>query len=98
MAYCSKPSGMLTNVLASRSLQNSHKRPEEISLPGLTVLDVGCETGAIKRGIAEATGPNHNSNLIEKACRSTAGIPGLTFEISGLYDLHYECQFDIVTS
>ncbi|MED4531544.1 methyltransferase domain-containing protein [Metabacillus fastidiosus] len=98
-------SGKLTNVLDSRSLTNSHKRLAEILTEGMTVLDVGCGTGAITRGIAEAVGPkgrvvgiDSNSNLIEKACQAHDKIPGLSFETGDIYKLNYEGQFDIVTS
>jgi ubiquinone/menaquinone biosynthesis C-methylase UbiE len=98
-------SGKLTNVLDSRTLQKSRKRLAEILTTGMTVLDVGCGTGAITRGIAEKVGPSgrvvgidNNLNLIEKARKSYAGIPGLTFEIGDIYNLDYEGQFDIVTS
>lgn len=87
-------SGKLTSVLDSRTLQKSHKRLGEIVTAGMTVLDVGCGTGAITRGIVEKVGPSgrvvgidNNSNLIEKARQSYGGIPGLTFEIGDIYHL-----------
>lgn len=97
-------SGKLTNVLDSRSLENSHKRLAGILTEGMTVLDVGCGTGAITRGIAEAAGPNglvigmdSNPSLIEKARKAHGEIPGLSFEIGDIYNLPYHHQFDIVT-
>ncbi|WP_028401649.1 class I SAM-dependent methyltransferase [Ectobacillus panaciterrae] len=98
-------SGKLTNVLDSRSLTYSHKRLARILTKGMTILDVGCGTGAITRGIAEAVGPNgrvvgidNNPNLIEKARQAHGETPGLTFETGDIYNLPYEGQFDIVTS
>lgn len=98
-------SGKLTNVLDSRSLTNSYKRLAEILTEGMTVLDVGCGTGAITRGIAEAVGPpgrvvgiDSNPNLIARARQAYDEIPGLTFETGDIYNLNYEGQFDIVTS
>jgi SAM-dependent methyltransferase len=100
-----KLSGKLTNVLDSRSLENSHKRLAEILTKGMTILDVGCGTGAITRGIAEAVGPNgrvvgidSNPSLIEKARQTHGETPGLTFEIGDIYNLTYDKEFDIVTS
>ncbi|OAH59277.1 ubiquinone biosynthesis methyltransferase UbiE [Domibacillus aminovorans] len=98
-------SGKLTNVLDSRSLTNSHKRLAEILTKGMTILDVGCGTGAITRGIAEAVGPNgrvvgidSNPSLIEKARQAHGNTSGLTFETGDIYNLTYDKEFDIVTS
>ncbi|MEF3303554.1 methyltransferase domain-containing protein [Paenibacillus sp. GYB003] len=98
-------SGKLTNVLDARTLAGSHRRLAEIVRPGMTVLDVGCGTGSITRGIAEATGPSgsvlgvdSNAKLIEKARRAHGGTPGLAFEEGDAYELAYEERFDIVTS
>jgi ubiquinone/menaquinone biosynthesis C-methylase UbiE len=98
-------SGKLTNVLDSRSLTNSNKRLAEILTEGMEVLDIGCGTGAITRGIAEAVGPSgrvvgidSNLNLIERARQAHNGAPWLTFEIGDTYNLNYKGQFDIVTS
>jgi len=96
--------GKLTNVLNSRSLTYSHKRLASILKKGMTVLDIGCGTGAITRGIAEAVGPSgrvigidSNPNLIKKARQDHNEIPGLTFETGDIYNLIYKEEFDIVT-
>lgn len=100
-----KLSGKLTTVLDSRSLESTHKRLAEILTEGMMVLDVGCGTGSITRGIAEAVGPNghvigvdNSRNLIEKARKNHGHIPGLYFEIADSYNLSFNQQFDIVTS
>lgn len=98
-------SGKLTNVLDSRSLSTSHKRLAEMLSKGMSVLDVGCGTGAITRGIAEAVGPNgrvvgidSSQSLIEKSRQTHGSVPGLTFETGDIYKLPYQGEFDIVTS
>ncbi|WP_339167405.1 methyltransferase domain-containing protein [Brevibacillus sp. FSL L8-0520] len=98
-------SGKLTNVLDSRSLATSHRRLAQILTEGMTVLDVGCGTGAITRGIAEAVGPSgrvvgidSNPALIEKARKAHGDTPGLTFETGDIYTLACEQEFDIVAS
>lgn len=98
-------SGKLTTVLDSRSLAYSQRRLAALLAKGMTVLDVGCGTGAITRGIAEAVGPNgrvvgidNNPRLIERARQAHRGIPGLSFEQGDIYTLSYENAFDVVTS
>jgi ubiquinone/menaquinone biosynthesis C-methylase UbiE len=98
-------SGKLTNVLDSRSLESSHKRLAGILTEGMTVLDVGCGTGAITKGIAEAVGPkglvigiDNNPSLIEKARKNHGETPELSFEVCDSYKIPYEQQFDIVTA
>ncbi|MNO47340.1 Demethylmenaquinone methyltransferase [compost metagenome] len=98
---------VLTNsgIIDARSLEQSHKRLAEIIQPGMTVLDVGCGTGAITHGIVDRVGPegmvigiDNNPDLIEKARQNYNRIPNLRFEVQDIYSLPYENQFDIVTS
>ncbi|PWA09776.1 ubiquinone biosynthesis methyltransferase UbiE [Pueribacillus theae] len=94
-----------TSIIDARTLETSNKRLAEILKPGMTVLDVGCGTGAITCGIAEKVGSrgrvigvDNNPQLIEKARQNYKDVPRLTFEIQDIYDLPFQNQFDIVTS
>lgn len=92
-------------VLDARSLAASHRRLAELLRPGFAVLDVGCGTGAITRGIALAVAPDGralgldvNGEMIESARRAHARVPGLAFEVGDAYALPFTAAFDIVTA
>ena len=92
-------------ILNTRSLQGAHKRLAQILAPGMAVLDIGCGTGAITRGMAEAVAPtgrviglDTNIDLVEEARRLHADVPGLTFEVESIYELPFRDEFDIVTA
>lgn len=92
-------------IVGARSLAASHRRLHDVLKPGMTVLDVGCGTGAITRGIAEAVGPGGrvvgvdvSPRLIEQAEAAYRGVDGLSFRTGDVYDLGLGEQFDIVTA
>jgi ubiquinone/menaquinone biosynthesis C-methylase UbiE len=92
-------------VLNTRSLRASYRRLAEILQPGWTVLDVGCGTGAITKGIAEATAPDGrvvgidvNPHLIAEARQTHGAVPGLSFEVCDVYRVPYRESFDTVTA
>ena len=92
------------SVLLSRTLATSHRRLGEILQPGMSVLDVGCGTGAITVGIAErvraegrVVGVDADESLIAEARRSHRRA-GLSFEVRDAYDLGFTSEFDVVTS
>ena len=94
-----------SGIIDARTLTASHKRLAEILKPGMSVLDVGCGTGAITSGIAEIAGPmgrvvgiDNNPELIEKARQTYEGVQGLSFEIGDICNLPFNNEFDIVTS
>jgi len=74
----------------------------------MSVLDVGCGTGAITRGAAEAIAPGGyalgvdiNADLIAEAGREHADVPGLGFrvaDIAALPTLTEAGTFDIATA
>ncbi|MCD1258972.1 methyltransferase domain-containing protein [Paenibacillus athensensis] len=98
--------GKLTDVLDARSLERSFPRLADLLRPGMTVLDAGCGTGAITRGIAEAVGPegrvlgiDSSPQLIERARQLHGDVPGLSFAVEDVYELSaYREQFDLVTA
>lgn len=98
------PSGTRA-VLDARSLATSHRRLAALLRPGQPVLDVGCGTGAITRGIAEAVAPggraiglDANVELIQSAHATHRGVPGLVFAVADAYTLPFAAAFDVVTA
>ena len=98
-------------ILDARSLATANRRlaeilrPGEILRSGMSILDVGCGTGAITRDIAEAVGPSGrvvgldvNPGLVARARQSHGGVPGLSFEVADLFALPYRDEFDVVTA
>ncbi|WP_217595428.1 methyltransferase domain-containing protein [Cohnella sp. GbtcB17] len=97
--------GKLKNVLNARILADSFPRLAQRITPGLRVLDVGCGTGAITKGIAEAVGPkgsvvgvDSNAALIAEARARHEGTPGLSFDVADVYNLDRNGAFDLVAA
>jgi ubiquinone/menaquinone biosynthesis C-methylase UbiE len=92
-------------ILDRRSLAKDHRRLAALLRAGHAVLDVGCGTGAITRGIAEIVGAgghvlgvDTNRELIEAARRAHGGVRGLAFDVQDAYALSYRDRFDVVTA
>ncbi len=98
------PEGV-SSFLNTRSLATAQRRLSELLRPGMAVLDVGCGSGAITRGIAEAVAPGGrvvgldiNPGLIAEARQPHADVPGLSFELADLDRYNQPASFDIVTA
>jgi ubiquinone/menaquinone biosynthesis C-methylase UbiE len=98
------PEGV-SSFLNTRTLATDQRRLAELLHPGMAVLDVGCGSGAITRGIAEALAPGGrvvgldiNAGLIDEARQAHAGVPGLTFEVGDLERFGHPATFEIVTA
>ena len=92
-------------ILGRRTLQRDHRCLAELLSPGLSVLDVGCGTGAITAGTAKAVGPHghvvgidRDEVLLEFARTEHAMLPNLQFESGDATTLTFRAQFDIVTA
>ncbi|GAB3805314.1 methyltransferase domain-containing protein [Spirosoma humi] len=91
-------------VLERRTVENANRNLLTYLRPGLTVLDVGCGSGAITRSIAEKTGAtgrvlgiDPSPSLIEQATQQSRTIPGLAFQQADVYSFDTVERFDLVT-
>ncbi|MVM28912.1 methyltransferase domain-containing protein [Spirosoma sp. HMF4905] len=91
-------------VLERRTVENANKNLLKYLKLGLTVLDVGCGSGAITRSIAEKTGPtgrvlgiDPSENLIRQADQNVGNLPGIFFQQADVYSFDTTEQFDLVT-
>ncbi|GAA4461497.1 methyltransferase domain-containing protein [Nibrella saemangeumensis] len=91
-------------VLERRTVENSNRNLLKYLKPGLSVLDVGCGSGAITRGIAEKTGPTGrvlgidlSESLLAQALQNAADIPQLRFQQADIYSFDTDERFDLIT-
>lgn len=101
------PKGINT-IIRARSLADSNRRLAELLESGMSVLDVGCGSGAITNGIAlivggkgKVVGVDVNSHLINEAREHIKNLElyeHLIFEVADIFALPYSNEFDVVTS
>ena len=89
-------------VLDRRNIENSYSSLLDL-LTGelLSVLDVGCGSGAITADIAQrvngkAVGIDFSQHLIELAQKNYEHIPNLSFEVANINDYVSDEPFDLV--
>ena len=92
-------------ILNRRTLERDHRRLLDLLRPGMSVLDVGCGTGAITAGIARKVGPqgsvlgvDRDEVLLASARKEHGGIHNLSFENQDALSVPFEYRFDIVTA
>lgn len=88
-------------ILNQRTLEKDHKRLAALLRPGVSVLDIGCGTGAITAGIARVAarvvGVDRDAALIAEA-RASHTAENLTFIVGDLLEFEIEERFDIVNA
>lgn len=97
------PSGTNT-VLDRRSLEKGNEHIIPFLKEGMRVLDVGCGTGAITKGIAEwikdgsVTGIDISKEMVEQGKENYKNIRNLSLEVSNIFDYGSAEGFDLITS
>lgn len=92
-------------ILDQRTLEASYRTLTTLIKPGMTVLDVGCGSGAITRDIAalagetgKVTGMDPSEHLIAQAREKYQEIPSLEFVVADVYTYSPTGSFDVVAS
>lgn len=88
-------------ILNRRSLQSDHRILADLLRPGMSVLDVGCGTGAITVGIAKTVGPDARVvglDLDAELQSIAAQADNLTYLQGDATDFQLPEQFDVVTA
>lgn len=92
-------------VLDNRTLQKDYPTLIPVLKKGLRVLDVGCGTGAISKGIAEMVGKDgyvvgldSSEHLIAKGKESLKGISNIELIKVDVFDYNPEEKFDLIVS
>ncbi|MEM6344695.1 MAG: methyltransferase domain-containing protein [Bacteroidota bacterium] len=92
-------------ILDKRTLEKDYRTLVPLIQVGMRILDVGCGSGAISRGLAERVGPNgfvwgidSSDYLIESGQKRHADIPNLRFTYEDLFAFAPAEKFDLIVS
>jgi ubiquinone/menaquinone biosynthesis C-methylase UbiE len=92
-------------ILDRRTLWRDYRFLADRLTPGMSVLDVGCGTGAITKGIAEAVGTagtvvgvDRDASHVQRARAHGTLHRNLRYEQVDATQLAFEASFDIVTA
>ena len=91
------------SILENRSLANDYSTIVPILKKGIKVLDVGCGTGAITRGIADLVGEegqvvgiDTSADLINIGKNINEQIKNLNLYCENIFEFNTESKFDLV--
>ncbi len=94
-----------SQVLDQRTLETSYRSLPGLITPGMTVLDVGCGTGAITCGMARLAGETGkvigidvSDQLISQAREKYQGVANLSFTVADIRTYQPDHLFDLVAS
>jgi len=92
-------------VLARRTVANANTNLLGLVTVGQSVIDVGCGSGEITKGISELVGESGfvlgidtSEHLIGRAQQNFSTIKNLTFEIADISSFSSDRKYDVVTS
>jgi len=92
-------------VLARRTVFNANTNLKDLVKQGNSVLDVGCGSGEITRGIVDLVGESGfvvgidtSTHLIGLARQNFSTINNLSFEVADISSYSPDRKFDVVTS
>ena len=92
-------------ILESRTLQKDYRTLVPVLKEGLNVLDIGCGTGSISKGIAEALGKSgsvtsldSSEHLIERGKELYEDVTNLHLVCGDLFAFEPKTKFDLVVS
>ncbi|MEL7529834.1 MAG: methyltransferase domain-containing protein [Bacteroidota bacterium] len=92
-------------ILDNRSLEKDYRTLVPLIKAGMRILDVGCGSGAISRGLAERVGPDgfvwgidSSDYLIESGQKRQADVSNLKLSQEDLFTFAPEEQFDLIVS
>lgn len=93
------------SVLDRRTLEKDNANLLDVLRVGQVVLDVGCGSGSITRGIVDRVGPEGyvigidvSDQLIKHAQDNFQGIKNLHFEVADINNFSHKTKFDVITS
>jgi SAM-dependent methyltransferase len=94
-----------SQILDQRTLETSYRSLSGLIEPGMTVLDVGCGTGAITCGMAKLAGATSkvigldaSDLLISQAREKYRDVANLSFTVADIRTYHPDHPFDLVAS
>ncbi len=103
--HIERESKAATKVYDNRSLQIDYRTLKPIIKEGMSVLDIGCGTGAISKDMASIVGPSgkvtaidNTQKIIESGQKSYKEFKNLQLIHSDLFDFETDEKFDLITA
>ena len=100
-----RDSEISTKIFDDRRLENDYATLIPILKPGLRVLDVGCGTGAISKGIAERVGPDghvigvdNTEKFIISGKQTYQDVDNLELIYADIFQFQPQERFDLIVS